>query len=170
MRGARRLGAAQICLAGGISLLAGGMLASSAAAGSGDRAQAKPALVQVAYEESDDGTSAQRQLSAFAQRADSVTFAVRIHRERVVAGSKLNTHVVDTDLHGDAKHPWVLSREGAGKEVLGRIHDALRKNGDKTVWVRADGASGVDKRKVSIVLSECTLDPPFYPVSCQIGL
>jgi hypothetical protein len=157
-------------LAGGLSLVAAGLLVGSAAAGSGERAKAKPALVQVAYEESDDGTSAHRQLSAFAQRASSVTFAVRIHHERVVAGSKLNTHVVDTDLHGDAKHPWVLSRGGAGAEVLRRIHDALRKQGEKTVWVRAAGVSGVDKRKVDIVLSECTQDPPYYPVSCQIGL
>jgi hypothetical protein len=157
-------------LAGGLSLVAGGLLVGSATAGSGERAKAKPALVQVAYEESDDGTSAHRQLSAFAQRASSVTFAVRIHHERVVAGSRQNTHVVDTDLHGDAKHPWVLSREGAGAEVLGRIHDALRKHGEKTVWVRAAGDSGVDKRKVDIVLSDCTQDPPFYPVSCQIGL
>ena len=151
-------------------LLAAAVLASSAAAGSGKRAMADPTLVQVAYEESDDGTSAHRQLSAFAEHASSVTFAVRIHHERVVAGATYDSHVTDTDLHGDAKHPWVLSRAGDGREVVGRIHDALRKQGEKTVWVRAAGDSGVDKRKVSIVLSGCTQDPPFYPVSCQIGL
>ncbi len=148
-----------------------GICAGPPAAGADptERPEAKPDVVQVSYEESDDGTSPRRQLSAFARRADALSFAVRIHHERVAAGSAYDSHVTDTDLHGDAKHPWVLSRKRSGDEILRKIHKSLTHRGEVRVWIRAGGNGEVDKSRVTIKLAECTQDPPFYPVSCEVA-
>lgn len=153
-----------------LAILLGTTLTGSAAARSSDRAHARPDLIQVDYEESDDGSSPHRQLSAFAKRADAITFSIRLGGSRVTADSRFDEDVTDTDLHGESSHPWVLSRDGDGQRILRRIHNSLRNRGAVNVRVRAAGASAVETTKVRIVLADCTQDPPFYPVSCELGV
>jgi hypothetical protein len=139
------------------------------AAARGERA-GKPKLVQLSYEESRDGTSRHYGLSAFAHRADSVVFAVRRHHRRIAAPGRYNDHVTDTDLHpGDASHPWEVNRREGGRRVLTAVRASLSHDGVATVRVTARGR-GKDRAKVKVIVADCTQDPPFYPLSCEIAL
>ena len=132
---------------------------------------AGPRLVQLSYEESKDGTSKRYNLSAYAHKADRVTFAVRKHHRRLTATARYNSHVTDTDLKPeDASHPWEIVRKGGGKKVLRKVRRALRHHGATTVRVIAQRGDKRDKAKVRVVVADCTQDPPLYPLSCEIGL
>jgi hypothetical protein len=149
-----------------VALLAGHGLAAADA----ERA-AGPRLVQLSYEESRDGASRRYNLSAFVHKADRVTFAVRRHHRRLTATSRYNSHVTDTDLKPeDASHPWEIVRKGGGRKVLRKLRRALRHHGQATVRVIAQRGERRDKAKVRIRVAACTEDPPFYPLSCEIGL
>ena len=157
-----------------ILVLVGAALAfvaiQSAAAGGAERASGKPKLVQLSYEESKDGTSKRYNLSAFAHKADSVVFAVRRHHRRITAPGRYNDHITDTDLRpGDASHPWEVNRREGGRRVLKAVRASLSHDGMATVRVTARGR-GKDKAKVKVVVADCTQDPPFYPLSCEIAL
>ena len=142
--------------------------AAVAIAGPGGARQ-PPQLVQLSYAESDDGSSPKRSLYAFARRAASVKFVTRYDGDRARAGTRYRSSITDTDLHGhDVRHPWALVRRDGGKRVLRLIHDALFERGSARVRVIARGGGNRVVTGVSIVLAECSQDPPFYPVSCEV--
>jgi hypothetical protein len=153
----------RICI-GLLALVTALGLVGAAHAGGGG----KPKLVQLSYEESDDGSSPPKALSAYFRRAELVKFVTRYHGDRASGTSRYNDSITDTDLHGEARHPWRLIRRGGGKQVLKLIHAALVETGDARVKViaRGNGRRVVDR--VLIVLADCSQDPPFYPVSCEI--
>ena len=127
-----------------------------------------PKLVQLSYEESDDGSSPPKALSAFFRRADVVKFATRYQGDRARGDSRYNDSITDTDLHGEARHPWRLIRHGGGKRVLKLIHRALVEMGEAKVRVIGRGNGRRTRDKVLIVLADCAQDPPLYPVSCEV--
>jgi hypothetical protein len=132
---------------------------------------AGPKLVQLSYEHSRDGSSKHFNLSAYSHRTDSVRFVVRRHHESVAAPGRYNDHVTDTDLHPeDASHPWEVDRRHGGKQVLKAVRSSLKRKGMATVRVIARREDARDKAKVIINVADCTQDPPFYPLSCEIGL
>jgi len=145
--------------------LALGTASAGAAAESGGQ---PPKLVQLSYSESDDGSSPKRALYAFARRAEKVRFVTRYDGERATARSRYVSSITDTDLNGEARHPWALIRRNGGKQVLGLIHEALFASGSAKVMVVARGNGRKRERKVKILLAECTPDPPLYPVSCEV--
>ena len=153
----------------GVLLTATAIAGTSVAVATGGQGGPAPKLVQVSYAETDDGSSPARSLQAFARRAESVKFATRYDGSRATAGSRYNSHITDTDLHGDeVRHPWVLVRKDGGKRVLRLVHDALVEQGSAKVRVMARGGGRRDDARVSIVLADCSQDPPFYPVSCEV--
>jgi hypothetical protein len=146
-----------------------GLLAGSADAE--HRAGKGPELVQLSYDESNDGSSKRYNLSAYARRADAVTFSARLHHERLTAKAKFNESVTDTDLgNGPSSHPWEIVRKGNGKRVLRRIRRSLNREGMATVRVRikGGGAGGTAKDRITIDAMDCSMDPPLYPLSCEI--
>lgn len=148
---------------GVVLALAGGAVAGAQGGG------AKPKLVQLSYEESDDGSSPPKALSAFFHRAERVRFFTGHDGDRARAGARYVESITDTDLHGEARHPWRLIRRDGGKWVLKLIHRSLEERGDAQVKViaRNNGRRTVDR--VLIVLADCAQDPPLYPVSCDVN-
>ena len=51
-----------------------------------------------------------------------------------------------------------------------RAIKTLKRKGMATVRVIARRGDARDKAKVIINVADCTQDPPFYPLSCEIGL
>jgi hypothetical protein len=141
--------------------LAMAIAAQPAAAASG------PNLVQVSYAESDDGSSPPFDLSANGKGIDALRFTTRYGGERASGESKLD-NAVDTDLNGEARHPWSLIRKGDGKRVIKLVHKQLFETGVAKVRIRARGDGEHLDQTVEIRLSECSQDPPFYPVSCEV--
>jgi hypothetical protein len=138
----------------------------------GSQAQAAgPKLVQLSYEHSRDGSSKHFNLSAYAHNADSVRFTVRRHHAPISAPGRYNDHVTDTDLHPeDARHPWEVDRKHGGKAVLKAVRSSLKRKGAAIVRVMARNGGARDKAKVRIDVADCAMDPPLYPLSCEIGL
>ena len=132
---------------------------------------AGPRLVQLSYEHSRDGSSKHFNLSAYAHNADSIRFIVRRHHDPLAASGRFNHHVTDTDLHPeDASHPWEADRRHGGKAVIKAIRSSLKRKGTATVRVIARQGDARDKAKVRIDVADCAMDPPLYPLSCEIGL
>ena len=136
-----------------------------------DAAGAKgPKLVQLYYAESDDGSSRPFALDAYLYRADAVRFTARYDGERASGVARYEDGVTDTNIHatGEARHPWELVRQDGGQDVIRLVRDSLAERGVAKVRVRARGDGRHLDVAVQIRLSECSLDPPFYPVSCEV--
>jgi hypothetical protein len=127
-----------------------------------------PKVVQVSYyEDREDGR--RYNLQAHALRADALKFSVRRGGRRIVADAKLNERISDTDLQGEARHPWVPVRNGAGKRLVRAVVDKLHGNGQLRLRIRVQGNGIRDVVRVRIVLSECSTDPPLFPdPDCEV--
>jgi hypothetical protein len=144
-----------------------GAEAAGAPKGSGSH---PPKVIQLSYEESNDGSSPRRALDAFVRYStDSVNFATRYHGRTATAKTRYRPNITDTDIRGEmARHPWALVRKGGGSRVLRLIHEALGQRGVAKVRTRARRDGLLDDVRTRIVLSECAQDPPLYPVSCEV--
>ena len=60
-------------------------------------------------------------------------------------------------------------RRDGGSEVIALIRHSLDDRGFAKVRVRARGDGRHLDRAIVIDLSECSSDPPYYPVSCEIA-
>jgi hypothetical protein len=138
-------------------------------AGPSDARQVRPPkLVQVSYyEDREDGR--RYNLQAHALRTDDLTFSVRRDGRRIVAAAKLNKRISDTDLQGEARHPWVPVRNNAGKRLIRAVVDKLYDNGEVRLRIRLKRGGISDRARVRIVLSDCSTDPPPYPdPDCEV--
>jgi hypothetical protein len=154
-----------------ILVLASAVTCVAGAAGvPSERASRPPKVIQLSYDESNDGSSPRRALYAFVRYSpDAVNFATRYHGRRATAKSRYRPNVTDTDIRGErARHPWALVREGGGRRVLRLVHKALKQRGVANVRTRARRDGLIDDVRLRIVLSKCAQDPPFYPVSCEV--
>jgi hypothetical protein len=152
-------------------IVATAVTGGAAAAGAGnERASHPPKVIQISYDESNDGSSPRRALYAFVRYSpDSVNFATRYHGRRATAKTRYRPNITDTDIRGEkARHPWALVREGGGRRVLRLIHKSLKQRGFAKVRTRARRDGLLDDVRTRIVLSKCAQDPPFYPVSCEV--
>jgi hypothetical protein len=147
--------------------LASAVEAAGASKGGGSR---PPKVIQVSYDESNDGSSPRRALYAFVRHpTDSVRFATRYHGRRATGDARYRSNITDTDIRGQrAKHPWALIREGGGGRVLRFIHRSLGQEGIANVRVRARRDGALDDVRVRIVRSQCAQDPPLYPLTCEV--
>lgn len=143
-------------------------IAAPAAAGPAPPTPDKPKLVQLYYAEVDDGSSPRYRLHGHARHTESLRFKVRYRGKAAAAGSRYDKSITETDLRGEAKHPFVVRRDRGGRRALKLIRKALAKRGVAKVRVRARGEGGVDSARLRIVLSRCSLEPPFYPVDCEV--
>ena len=144
-------------------------VASVTVVGPSDARQVRPPkVVQVSYyEDREDGR--RYNLQAHALRTDALKFSVRRGGRRIVADAKLNERISDTDLQGEARHPWVPIRNSAGKRLVRAVVDKLYGNGKVRLRIRAQGNGVRDSVRVRIVLSECSTDPPLYPdPDCEV--
>jgi hypothetical protein len=144
--------------------------AAGAAGAPSERASRSPKVIQLSYDESNDGSSPRRALYAFVRYApDAVNFATRYHGHRATAKTRYRPNITDTDIRGErARHPWALVRKGGGRRVLRLVHKALKQRGTAKVRTRARRDGLLDDVRLRIVLSKCAQDPPFYPVSCEV--
>jgi hypothetical protein len=151
----------------GLSALIGTVLLGSVGS-SEARFVRPPKLVQVSYyEDREDGR--RYNLQAHALRTDALKFSVRRGGKRIAADAKLNESISDTDLRGEARHPWVPVRNTAGKRLVRAVVDKLYGNGEVRLRIRLKGNGINDTEKVRIVLAECSTDPPLYPdPDCEV--
>jgi hypothetical protein len=124
-------------------------------------------VIQLNYQESSaDGPD--HRLMAFSRHTGSLKFATFYQGHGASAPGKYRPEITDTDIHGEgARHPWVPIRDQGGRRVIRLVHRSLSHRGIARVKVRATG-DGRDVVRVRIDLADCTLDPPLYPVDCEV--
>jgi hypothetical protein len=112
----------------------------------------------------------EKSLQAYAYRTEVLRFRASYEGERATADSRYRENVTDTDIdaRGEARHPWELLKRGGGRQVLQMTRQSLRERGSAIVRVLAHGNGKLDDVRVRIELSECSQDPPLYPISCEV--
>ena len=118
-------------------------------------AAAAPRVVELHYFVRDDGTLPHTVLQARVRRADSVRFATVFHGKHASAPARRDG--------GE----WELRHKDGGK-LYRLIRRSLNRRGSASVRVRARNDDGADRVKLKIRESECSMDPPFYPLDCTI--
>jgi len=118
-----------------------------------------PRIVQLNYFVRDDGTLPHVRLLVGVKHADSVRVATVFHGKHAGAPTRL-----DDSISG---HPWVLQHQDGGK-VYRLIRRSLERRGSAAVRIRARNGGATDRAKLKIRESDCTKDPPFYPLDCTI--
>jgi hypothetical protein len=157
----RRAMGTAAAIGAGLALMAAGAQPALAAPG--------PKLVQVTYEESNDAGEAPMDLAAHFKDADAVRFTTRYDGERASGEARYIENISDTDLNGEAQHPWSLVRKGDGKRVAKLVHESLFERGVAKVRIRARGDGEHYDGAVEISLAgDCSQDPPLYPLTCQV--
>ncbi|MQA75740.1 MAG: hypothetical protein GEU88_15595, partial [Solirubrobacterales bacterium] len=106
-------------------------VAALAATGSAHEASSgpQPRVIQLSYSDSKDGSFPRYRLMAFSRRTDDVRFATRFAGKRAKADARFSENITDTDIKGNAKHPFVLIRKGGGKRVMKLIRRAFDERG-----------------------------------------
>jgi hypothetical protein len=112
----------------------------------------------------------EKSLQAYAYRTEVLRFRTSYDGDRETADSRYRENVTDTDVdaRGEARHPWEMLKKGGGKQVIRMIRQSLRDRGVAVVRVLAHGGDKLDDPRVRIELSECSEDPPIYPISCEV--
>ena len=118
-------------------------------------AAAPPRIVELNYFVRDDGILPHTVLQARVRRADSVRFATVFHGKHATAPAR------------DDGDDWEL-RHGDGGKLYKLIRRSLHRRGSASVRIRARSGDGGDRVKLKIRASDCTKDPPFYPLDCTI--
>lgn len=145
-------------------------LAAPAAVGHATHASggAQPRVIQLSYSEVNDGSRPRLNLMAFSRRTDSVRLATRYQGKQATADTRFSKNITDTDIKGRAKHPFVLVRKRGGKRVVKLVRNSLADRGEARVRIRAARGGSIDAIKLRIVLARCSLDPPLFPVDCEV--
>jgi hypothetical protein len=146
-------------------------LAAPAAVGHATHASggAQPRVIQLSYSEVNDGSRPRLNLMAFSRRTEAVGLATRYQGKQATADTRFSKNITDTDIKGNrAKHPFVLVRKRGGKRVVKLVRDSLADRGEARVRIRATRGGSVDAIKLRIVLTRCSLDPPLFPVDCEV--
>ena len=153
-----------------VAAIAGSALALGAASGGAQQASApkQPRVIQLHYAQVNDGTFPRLRLDAFSRRTDSVTLSTRFHGKKASGKTRFNKNVTDTDIKGNAKHPFELIRKQGGRRVVKFVKKSLAQRGTSNVKVRAERGGRVDAIKLKIVLAKCGKDPPLFPVDCEV--
>ena len=150
----KRVAGLVLAMAAGLAALA--MAAQPAMAAKG------PKLVQVCYAETSDGSSEPFDLEANGYNIDALRFTTRYGGERASGEAKLDNST-DTDLNGEARHPWSLIRKGDGKQVIKLVHAQLFETGVAKVRIRARGDGDHLDQAVEIRLADCSQRPALLP-------
>ena len=137
------------------AMLAAAILLPAAAS-----AAAPPRVVQLNYFVRDDGNLPHTRLAANVRRADSVGFSTVFKGKHASAPGRFDDNI--------SGHPWVVQHQSRGGKVYKLIRRSLHRRGSASVRIRARNGSGVDRVKLKIRVSDCTKDPPFYPLDCTI--
>ncbi len=119
-----------------------------------------PRVTSLNYFVRDDGTLPHTRLMVSVRRADRVRLTTVFEGERAGGSPTLD--------HRISGRPWVLKHQGAGGELYGLIRRSLARRGSADVRIRARNEAGRVRVKLRIRESECTKDPPFYPLDCTV--
>ncbi|MDF2752234.1 MAG: hypothetical protein K0S82_617 [Gaiellaceae bacterium] len=158
-------GALVVALAAGIS----SQTAGAAETKRGGAGGGQPRVIQLSYSEVNDGSRPRLNLMAFARRTDSVRLSTRYQGKQATGDTRYDKSITDTDINGNnAKHPFVLRRKQGGKRVVKLIRNSLDERGQARVRIRAARGGRVDAIKLRIVRAKCSLDPPLFPVDCEV--
>jgi hypothetical protein len=128
----------------------------------------QPRVIQLSYSEVNDGSRPRLNLMAFARRTDTVRLSTRYGGKQATADTRFDRSITDTDIKGNAKHPFVLRRKAGGKRVVKMVRKSLDERGEARVRIRAARGGRVDAIKLRIVLARCSQDPPLFPVDCEV--
>jgi hypothetical protein len=147
------------------ALVAAAQAPAGKADGQGNRG---PKVVQLQF--SSGRGIGEKSLQGYAYRTDVLRFRTSYEGERATADSRYRQNVADTDIDakGEARHPWELLKKGGGKQVIRMIRQSLRERGEAVVQIFAHRDGKVDDPRVRIELSECSEEPPIYPISCEV--
>lgn len=120
-------------------------------------AAAPPRVKEMHYFVRDDGLLPHTVLKADVKRADGVRFAVVFEGKHASVGGRLDDGIT-----------WEMQHQGRGGKVYKLIRKSLHRRGSASVRIRARNDAGTDSVKLKIRESECSMDPPFYPLDCTI--
>ena len=115
-----------------------------------------PRVKEMHYFVRDDGILPHTVLKADVKRADAVRFAVVFEGKHASVAGRLDDGIT-----------WEVQHQGRGGKVYKLIRKSLHARGSASVRIRANG-DGTDRVKLKIRESECSMDPPFYPLDCTI--
>jgi hypothetical protein len=154
----------------GVALLVALALFWAAALPVGARPARVAKVIQLSYGETPGQQGPNRTLEAFSRRTDSLKFTTAFKHEQVRVPGRYDPDVTDTDIDGRrAKHPWKPNRRQGGSHLISLVHRSLSQRGFARVTISArHERAGTAIVQVTIDLADCTLDPPRYPISCEI--
>ena len=132
-------------------------LAALPATGTAGAPNGPPDVREVFFSHTDDGSSRTWELDATIRGADSVTFRTRYAGERAGADGR------QTQGHG---RTWWIAR--GGQNLIPLIRLQLDERGFAEIGITARGPTGRDRIRVRLDLGDCTMDPPYYPLSCSV--
>lgn len=115
-----------------------------------------PDVRKVFFSHTEDGSPREWKLDATVRFARTVRFRTRFDGRRAVAPGR--------QTEGGGRNQWIAR---GGQNVIPLIRDSLDARGFAKVAIAARGPGGRDRARVRIVLSDCHMDPPFYPLSCS---
>jgi len=120
-------------------------------------AAGSPRVKEMHYFVRDDGILPHTVLKADVKRADAVRFAVVFEGRHASVAGRLDGGIT-----------WEMRHQGRGGKVYKLIRRSLHRRGSASVRIRARNEGGSDRVKLKIRASDCTMDPPFYPLDCEI--
>jgi hypothetical protein len=131
--------------------------ATALAAAAAAPAAAPPRVKEMHYFVRDDGLLPHTVLKADVKRADRVRVAVVFRGKHASAPTRHDDGIT-----------WELQHKHRGGKVYKLIRRSLHRRGSASVRIRARNPAGTDHVKLKIRESECSMDPPFYPLDCTI--
>ena len=127
------------------------------AAASAAPAAAPPRVKGMHYFVRDDGLLPHTVLKVDVKRADRVRVAVVFRGKHASAPTRLDDGIT-----------WELQHKQRGGKVYKLIRRSLHRRGSASVRIRSRNAAGTDRVKLKVRESECSMDPPFYPLDCTV--
>jgi hypothetical protein len=129
-----------------------------------DHATRPPKIGEVDYFKQSGEQGAATRLEIYARHADSVKIKASYAADKVTATTS-PYKPVSTHRYGS---PWIPDHDGGRRALLSLMKDSIAATGAVTLKVIATNHAGTTKTPVSIVWSNCHLEPPLYPFSCTV--
>jgi hypothetical protein len=147
------------------ALLVAGLLAP-ALAGSQALAAKPPKIGEVDYFKEKGAQGPDTELEVFGKRIEALKIKASYGGKKATATAREFTHV-DDNRWG---HPWIPGHDQGRRKLLNVMKASIAATGAVTLKLNASNDAGRTREAVSIVYSDCHLEPPIYPFTCIVEL